>query len=93
MKLRRHHNNKGARQIQRDKPAARTRRLAKRLGIPFLLRPAPAALINLAGYAAVAALACMLLCVAWPRETLFLAGGAFGALAAGLVAIVGGILR
>lgn len=35
MKTRRHHNNKGLTQCKRGTPAKRTKRLAKRLGIPF----------------------------------------------------------
>jgi hypothetical protein len=35
MKTRRHHNNKGARQIKRGKTAAQLKRIAKRLRIPF----------------------------------------------------------
>ena len=50
-------------------------------------------LINVAGFAAVAALACMCLCGIWPSEVTFLAGCAFGALSAGLVAIAGGLLQ
>jgi hypothetical protein len=35
MKTRRHHNNKGTRQIKRGKTAASQKRIAKRRGIPF----------------------------------------------------------
>lgn len=32
---RRHHNNKGLRQIQRDKPAKEVKEIARRLGVPY----------------------------------------------------------
>lgn len=35
MKTRRHHNNKGYRQIKNGTPEKQMRRLAKRLGIPY----------------------------------------------------------
>lgn len=35
IKVRRHHNNKGLRQIKRGNTAFEAKRMAKRLGIPF----------------------------------------------------------
>lgn len=35
MKLRRHHNNKGRRQVQRGKTQRQVEHIAKRLGIPM----------------------------------------------------------
>jgi hypothetical protein len=35
MKTRKHHNNKGTRQIKRGKCEQHIRRLAKRLGVPY----------------------------------------------------------
>lgn len=35
MKMRRHHNNKGTRQIKRGRCEQRARRLARRLGVPY----------------------------------------------------------
>lgn len=40
MKLRRHHNNKGTRQIKRGRTAAQLKAMCKRLGLPFRNRPA-----------------------------------------------------
>lgn len=39
MKTRRHHNNKGLRQIKRGKTAGQLRAMCKRLGLPFRNRP------------------------------------------------------
>jgi hypothetical protein len=41
MKTRRHHNNKGIRQIKRGKTYEQLRRIAKRLGIPSPKRSPP----------------------------------------------------
>lgn len=35
MKFRKHHNNKGARQIKRGKTASQLKRIARRLKLPF----------------------------------------------------------
>lgn len=35
MKLRRHHNNKGARQIKRGQTARQLRRICRKLGLPY----------------------------------------------------------
>lgn len=40
MKTRRHHNNKGARQIKRGKTVEQVKRIARRLGVPFVSSPA-----------------------------------------------------
>lgn len=36
MKARRHHNNKGYRQIKRGKTAEQVKRMAKRMSVPFV---------------------------------------------------------
>lgn len=38
MKTRRHHNNKGTRQVKRGKTASQVKRMARRLGIPFKVK-------------------------------------------------------
>ena len=38
MKTRRHHNNKGTRQIKRGKTADQMKRMAKRLKAPFVVK-------------------------------------------------------
>lgn len=35
MKTRRHHNNKGSRQIKKGKTVEQVKRIAKKLGIPY----------------------------------------------------------
>jgi hypothetical protein len=35
MKVRRHHNNKGTRQVKRGKTFEQLKRIAKKLGLPF----------------------------------------------------------
>lgn len=40
MKTRRHHNNKGLRQIKRGKTAEQVKAMCKRLCLPFRNRPA-----------------------------------------------------
>lgn len=39
MKSRRHHNNKGSRQIKRGKTADQVKRMAKKLKVPFVVKP------------------------------------------------------
>jgi hypothetical protein len=43
VKTRRHHNNKGTRQIKRGKTAAQVERMARRLGVPFAVGECPEA--------------------------------------------------
>lgn len=46
MKTRRHHNNKGLRQIKRGKPEKQVRRMAKKLGIKYANKPTPTTTIT-----------------------------------------------
>lgn len=41
MKARRHHNNKGTRQIRRGKTKEQVKAMAKRMGVKYGPRPAP----------------------------------------------------
>lgn len=46
IKVRRHHNNKGLRQIKAGKTASDVKRMAKRLGVPFRCKRAEHPLEN-----------------------------------------------